>query len=99
MSQLDDALEELQGALDEDDLELICTAAQIVLAICGVIGGGVSTRAARRGLFADQGTRGGDFVPQGARRASDSDFEAFDPDELGIDPEEFDRTLWQPELS
>lgn len=78
MATLDNALEDLQEALDEQDLEAICLAAQVVLAVCGVLG------------RLPGGEQGGARVD-----AEDRDFEPFDPDELGLDPEEFDLKLWR----
>jgi len=82
MAQLDDALDQLQDALDEADLQEICIAAQIVVTICGVLG-------------VPGGGRGGGRSASGVA-ISDLEGDAmFDPDELGLDPEEFDVSFWR----
>ena len=46
MAQLDDALDRMQEALDDEDLELVCAVASLILAICGVAGRGAGGAAA-----------------------------------------------------
>lgn len=78
MAQLDDALDGLQEALDDQDIAEICIAARIVLAICGIIEPGQ----ARQGLIEEH-------TGHGAHE------HVFDPDELGLEPEDFDVAFWR----
>jgi len=79
MAHLDDALGRLQEALDEQDLAEICIAARIILAICGVFG-----------------PAAGPLAGAGAVAVDDPEGDAlYDPDELGLEPEEFDVAFWR----
>jgi len=82
MAQLDDALDGLQEALDDQDIKEICVAARIVLAICGIL----EPDAAITGLIEGHS----------AGRAHEH---VFDPDELGLEPEEFDVAFWRKAVS
>lgn len=79
MSQLDDALEGLQAALDDEDIEAICVAAAIILAICRIVSPGSIRGGTAAGVAVDD--------PEGDA--------LFDPDELGFDPEDFDVNFWR----
>jgi len=82
MAQLDDALDGLQEAIDDQDIAEICIAARIVLAICGII----EPEQALKGLKQEH-TGGGAHE------------HVFDPDELGLEPEEFDVAFWRKAVS
>lgn len=79
MARLDDALDDLQSALDESDLEQICVAAAVVLAICRIVTPLPGDARGAAGVAIDD--------PEGDA--------LFDPDELGLDPEDFDVKFWR----
>ncbi len=81
MAHLDEALDRLQEGLDEQDLEVICAAAQVVLALCQIVGPGTFQRASGSAAAVAVDDPTGDAL--------------FDPDELGLEPEEFDVNFWR----